>query len=149
MILALLALPLLACAARDPGDAGVTPDRLDDVLDGAAFDAELEASVDSDAEVPDAAVVGPGACELRVVTQPRLECRDACDARLLLVSGAYYCSFQCTSTEECAAHGAALDCVAEIGGACVPRCERDEDCPAGFYRCDPAGRFCDTYPVDG
>ncbi|MBX3271356.1 MAG: hypothetical protein KF729_13910 [Sandaracinaceae bacterium] len=151
--LVLFGVSLAACATggRGTADAGATA-RDPSSADAAALaDAEQgESPALPDAAAPfDASVLGPDRCELRVVSQPRVECRDACDARLLLVSGEYYCTFQCASTEECAPHGAALECVVEIGGVCVPRCERDEDCPGGFFRCDPVGRFCDTYPVDG
>lgn len=141
-LLLAVALGVAACGGGTvSADAGSTPDG--GVADSAVpLDAPLDAS-SVDAAADDAAAVG--ACTVRLSSMPRVECDEACDARLLLVSGGYYCTFQCTTPEECAPYG--LDCIGEIGGACAPRCTVDADCPAGFYRCDPAAHFCDPYPV--
>jgi hypothetical protein len=117
-------------------DAGPTDAGVEDAA--APIDAPSE-----DASVSDAG--GPGGCNVRVSSNPTVDCSDLCDARLLLVSGDHYCTFQCSLPEECTPYG--LDCIAEIGGVCAPRCTIDSDCPTGFYRCDPVGLFCDTYPV--
>lgn len=147
-----LVLSFVACStsgprpSSDPGvsDAGVSDAGLSDAgLSDAAQAVDAAEAVD--AGLPDVALP-LDVCEVRISSEHRVECRDACDARLLLVSGAYYCTFQCTEAAECAPYG--LDCIEEMGGVCAPRCEIDADCPSGFHRCDPVGRFCDTYPVE-
>lgn len=132
-------------ATREAPDATIVSDAGTDLGDGDVDGSVDDASVDAAGR--DVGTTLPlDACEVRVSNDHRAECRHACDARLLLVSGAHYCTFQCGDDSECAVHG--LDCVEEMGGVCAPRCEHDADCPAGFFRCDPVGRFCDTYPVD-
>lgn len=125
---------LMGCTASASPDAGLNPDAAsnDTGPDGNGGDAFALQDV--------------GGCHVQVTTTPRTTCNEDCTARLLLVSGASFCTFQCSSQDECTPYG--LDCVSDVG-ACMPRCMTDEDCPAGFYRCDPVAHFCDSYPTGG
>ncbi|MCB9613016.1 MAG: hypothetical protein H6722_11235 [Sandaracinus sp.] len=140
-------LALLACSPSPrpaSSDAGTTPPDAGPADSGrpTSEDAGAARDASNDASLP----VPPDLCEVKLAATPRTECRDSCDARLLLVSGGYWCTFQCERDDECASQG--LSCIAEMGGVCAPRCRSDDECPEGFYRCDPTGGFCDTYPVE-
>lgn len=71
-------------------------------------------------------------------------CDEGCGARLTLPAGGSFCTIECAKDSDCAAPLSGLLCPDTVG-ACMPSCSTDASCKAaGFARCDPQTKACDT-----
>lgn len=139
----------LACSsshtAAGTADGGGAPAANDG---GGAETPDTDASVDASAEGVDASAdAGSGptvdGCLITRATTAKA-CAENCGARLTLPGGGSFCTIECATDTECNAPVTGLLCPSTVG-ACMPKCTKDAECKAaGFARCDPDTKACDT-----
>lgn len=125
------------------GDGGPTVTD-NGVVDASPVESAADASTEDGGATADAGAFPTleGCTVKRAATSKT--CDDACGARLTLPAGGSFCTMECAKDSDCAAPLSGLLCPETIG-ACMPSCSTDASCAAaGFARCDPQTKACDT-----
>jgi hypothetical protein len=143
---ALVAVSCASSGTSSPGGASGTPTTNDGggTIDTSPTDPAGDASAaDADVSVDAGAFPTLDGCGVKRSATAKA-CDENCGARLTLPAGGSFCTVECAHDSDCAAPLSGLLCPETIG-ACVPSCSADAACiAAGFLRCDPQTKACDT-----
>jgi hypothetical protein len=149
LALASFVLVTVGCASSGGSSPGGANGGASTVGDASASDTSpaepaADASTDDGAATSDAGALATleGCAVKRAPTAKT--CDENCGARLTLPAGGSFCTIECAKDSDCAAPLSGLLCPATVG-ACMPSCTTDASCKAaGFLRCDPQTKACDT-----
>jgi len=125
-------------------DGGAAPAGGDAIADTSPTEPSADASTESGEATPDAGAYPTlDACAVKRSATAKA-CDESCGARLTLPARDSFCTIECAQDSDCAGPLSGLLCPETIG-ACVPSCTTDASCKAaGFLRCDPQTKACDT-----
>lgn len=126
------------------GSEAGAPTNGEGVVDASASEPSSDASTGtSDATTDAGAIPTLEGCAVKSAATSKA-CDEGCGARLTLPAGGSFCTIECAKDSDCAGPSSGLLCPDTIG-ACMPSCSTDASCKAaGFARCDPQTKACDT-----